>query len=337
MLITKPDYFDHFQCIADHCPDSCCKEWDVQVDSTTADYYRSLSGPLGDRLREVLHTEDGETVMTITDGRCPMWRDDGLCRIQAELGETALCKTCRDFPRLTHDYGDFLELQLELSCPEAAKFILTQNRPIMVTTETEDIQETDYDEEAMAVLKTTRETVLALLFDTSRPVGETLALSLLYGYHAQSELDGGDTRDFDADTALNSVKDFLKSGSSEEMTDFFLTLEILTPRWKQMLQAPAPAPWTHHHRALAGYLVQRYWLQAVADYDLYCRVKFIVILCLLVKHLGGDIFRTAQLLSKEIENNIENVEAILDAAYAHPAFTDDKILSMLLIPNSNTP
>ena len=59
-------------------------------------------------------------------------------------------------------------------------------------------------------------------------------------------------------------------------------------------------------------------------------MKFIVISCLLVKYLGGDIFRTAQLYSKEIENNIDNVEAILDAAYAHSAFTDDKILGMLL-------
>ena len=125
MLITKPDYFDRFRCIAGACPDSCCKEWDVQVDADSAAMYRALPGALGDRLREVLKEEDGETVMTILDGRCPMWRADGLCRIQAELGETALCKTCREFPRLTHDYGDFIELGLELSCPEAAKFILS--------------------------------------------------------------------------------------------------------------------------------------------------------------------------------------------------------------------
>jgi hypothetical protein len=59
-------------------------------------------------------------------------------------------------------------------------------------------------------------------------------------------------------------------------------------------------------------------------------VKFIIIACLLVKHLGGDIFRTVQLFSKEIENSIDNVEALLDGAYAHPAFTDDKILGFLL-------
>ena len=55
-----------------------------------------------------------------------------------------------------------------------------------------------------------------------------------------------------------------------------------------------------------------------------------LISCLLVSALGGDFVETAQLFSKEIENNVDNVEAILDAAYAHPAFTDDKLLGMLL-------
>ena len=316
--------------IAGACPDSCCKEWDVQVDDVSADLYRNLTGPLGDRLREVLSTEDGETVMTIIDGRCPMWRADGLCRIQAELGEEALCKTCREFPRLTHDYGDFVELQLELSCPEAAKHILSQSCPHTVTIETEGGEEAEYDEEAMTVLKTTREQALELLSDLSRPVPEALAAALLYGYQAQSELDGEEAQSFDADTALNNIREFIKSGDCHEITSFFRTLEILTPEWQTLLQSPSPAPWTDHHRALAAYLTQRYWLQAVSDYDLYCRVKFIIIACLLVKYLGGDIFRTAQLFSKEIENSIDNVEAILDAAYAHPAFTDDKILGLLL-------
>ena len=94
------------------------------MDEEAASFYRALPGVLGNDLRRVLKDEDGETVMAIIDGRCPMWRTDGLCRIQAELGHEALCKTCREFPRLTHDYGDFIEMGLELSCPEAARIIL---------------------------------------------------------------------------------------------------------------------------------------------------------------------------------------------------------------------
>ena len=329
MKIFKPSYFDSFRCIAGACPDSCCKEWAVQVDEASAEYYRSLTGPLGDRLREVLCDEDGETVMTITDGRCPMWREDGLCRIQAELGEEALCKTCREFPRLTHDYGDFLELGLELSCPEAAGWILSASDASLVSETVPGEGEAEYDEEAMSVLKTTRQTMLSLLSE-KRPVGELLALALLYGCQAQSELDSGDIQPFDADAALETAKSLAKSGNLQAMVDFFLELELLTPEWEALLRNPCPGPWDDRIPAMARYLVNRYWLQAVSDYDLYSRVKFLLIACLLVRTLGGDLSRTAQLWSKEIENDADNVDALLDGAYSHPAFTDDKLLGMLL-------
>ncbi len=330
MKCYKPDYFDAFRCIAGDCPDSCCKEWEVQVDAASAGYYRALSGSLGDRLREVLREEDGQTLMTITEGRCPMWRQDGLCRIQAELGEEALCTTCWEFPRLTHDYGDFVELGLELSCPEAAKWILCAPGAPLREEERPGGEAPDYDQEAMDLLMASRETMLKILSDPGRPIGEVLALGLLYGCQAQGELDGGEVLPFEADAALDSIRELAKPGDPPAMAAFFRELEILTPEWEALLQNPVPGDWDTHTLALARYLVSRYWLQAVADYDLYSRVKLVILACLLVRYLGGDIFRTAQLFSKEIENNAQNVDALLDGAYTHPAFTDDKVLGMLL-------
>ena len=329
MLISKPNYFDDFRCIGGSCPDSCCKEWGVQVDDISATYYRSLPGDLGDKLRSVLVEEDGETVMTIENGRCPMWRDDGLCRIQAELGEEALCKVCTEFPRLIHDYGDFIERTLELSCPEAARLIFAAQPGPMVIQEVPGEADAEYDAEAMAILKATRDTVLEILADTRRPVQESLALALLYGYQAQAELDGEEAQPFDPNAALESIQEFLKSAENT-LPEFFLTLEILTDTWKKRLLAPTPGQWSDAYRNLARYFVERYWLQAVSDYDLYSRVKFAIVSCLLVRQLGGDLQETAQLYSKEIENDADNVDAILDAAYSHPAFTDDKLLSLLI-------
>ena len=329
MIIRKPSYFDAFSCIAAGCPDSCCKEWDVQVDALSAAYYRSLPGALGDDLRRLLKDEDGETVMTIVDGRCPMWRQDGLCRIQAQLGEKALCKTCREFPRLTHDYGDFMERGLELSCPEAARMILSAPAAESIVEEIPG-GEAEYDADAMEVLLRTRENVLAILADTTHSVNESLALALLYGYQAQAELDGEEELPFEVDSALESVREFVKVPEISEIPDFFAGLEILTDTWAERLKHPAPGPWDHRFRALARYFVERYWLQAVSDYDLYCRVKYIIAGCILIRNLGGDLLATAQLYSKETENNIDNVEAILDGAYSHPAFTDDKLLGLLL-------
>ena len=330
MLITKPAYFDDFRCIASACPDSCCKEWDVLVDPQSASRYRSLPGKLGEDLRNVLHEEDGRTVMTITDGRCPMWRRDGLCRIQAELGEAALCDTCREFPRLRHDYGDFLELTLELSCPEAARIILSAPAADPVTLETDGGEEPEYDVEAMAALKETRARALALIDDTSRPIPHTLAVLLLYGCQAQGELDGEAAQPFDPEAALESAAEFARAGEIAPLLDFFSGLEILTPQWKARLAAPEERPWQEACRKLMRYFVERYWLQAVSDYDLYSRVKLMVISCLVIRSLGGDFLRTAQLYSKEIENNTDNVEALLDGAYSHSAFTDDKLLGLLL-------
>ena len=81
---------------------------------------------------------------------------------------------------------------------------------------------------------------------------------------------------------------------------------------------------------MARYFILRYWLQAVSDYDLISRVKLAVSACLVIHALGGDMTQTAQAFSKEIENDPDNVEAILDGAYTSPALTDTQLLTLLL-------
>ena len=330
MRITKPSYYDSFRCIAGACTDSCCKEWDVQVDDAAAEFYRNLPGQLGDRLRQVLKDEDGETVMTIVDGRCPMWREDGLCRIQAALGHDALCRTCREFPRLTHDFGDFRELGLELSCPEAARIILRNPEFSYICEDVSGGEAPEYDREAMEDLLRSRRVAREILSDGARPVNEVLALLLMYGYQAQAELDGEPVMAFDPDEALAAAENFAGSGDPQAFLNFFKELEILSPDWAERLNHPQYGPWLPAHRTLARYFVDRYWLQAVSDYDLVSRVKLAVVSCLAVCLLGGVLEETAQRYSKEIENDADNVDAILDGAYESPAFTDDRLLGLLL-------
>ena len=80
---------------------------------------------------------------------------------------------------------------------------------------------------------------------------------------------------------------------------------------------------------LLSYFAERYWLQAVSDYDLIGRAKFAVAACLMIYRLGGDFVATAQLFSKEIENDPENLGTVLDGAYTSPALTDTLLLSLL--------
>ena len=325
-----PAYYSKFQCIAADCPDSCCKEWEVDVDQDAAAFYRSLQGSLGDRLRQVLKdTEDG-TVMVIEEGRCPMWRSDGLCRIQAELGHDALCHVCRTFPRLSHDYGSLTELGLELSCPEAARLILEDVSGEVFCQEVPGTGEAE-DPWALEVLYRSRERYLQFLESRTCSLPQALAVLLLYGYDVQAELDGGEPAQLDPNALLAEASGYAQEGQSQPIFDFLQTLEILTEHWRDCLETPrSAASWPEMALPFARYLIRRYWLQAISDYDLVCRVKFIIIACLILSHLPGTPLEMAQLFSKEIENDPDNVEALLDAAYTCPAFTDVQLLSLLL-------
>lgn len=331
MNVFIPEYYNHFRCIASRCPDSCCKEWDVDVDPETAARYRALPGALGDRLRQVLQDTPDGTVMTIESGRCPMWRQDGLCRIQAELGHDALCTVCRQFPRLHHDYGDFIELGLELSCPEAARLILTSPEQALLTQTLPGGETPEYDTQVMACLRQSRAAALTFLDAGDYSIPETLAILLLYAHEVQSQIDGGELATLAPEQTLYHAKQLAQPATMVSIFDFFKNLEILTPQWRSRLDAgPVRGNWENSIRALARYFICRYWLQAVSDFDLVCRVKLLVIACLLVRSLGGNTVQTAQQFSKEIENDPDNVDAILDAAYTSPAFTDTALLGLLL-------
>jgi lysine-N-methylase len=269
--------------------------------------------------------------MEIEDGRCPMWRQDGLCRIQAELGHGALCQTCRDFPRLRHEYGNFMERGLELSCPEAARLILNSDATLVTAEEDIPTEEPDYDEECMTILLRSRDAVLRYLEETSHTPGEALAVLLLYGHSVQAELDGGEEEAFCPESLLEEARQYAGDGDMGSLLSVLSELEMLTPTWPARLRNPAQAPlWAPELKRLAAYMVTRYWLQAVSDYDLVCRVKLAIVACLTVYALGGDLTETAQQFSKEIENNTDNMEALLDAAYTTNALTDLNLLRLLL-------
>ncbi len=331
MKLRYPACFTAFQCIAAACPDSCCKEWDVLVDDQSAARYQSQPGPLGEALRQHLYQDNGRWYFAITQGRCPMWQADGLCRIQAELDHDALCQTCREFPRIHHDFGDFMEWGLELSCPQVARMLFSGADTAWVETEAPGGDAAEYDPQDMALLLRTRERMLAILSDHTRPVPEVLALALLYGYRAQDALDGGPEVAFDIGEELAFGRSAAKAAEPQEILDFYKNLEILTEKWANMLENPQfPEQWDPKLLILARYGVQRYWLQAISDFDLVGRTKMIVLSCVLVHLLGGKTEETAQIYAKEIENNAENVEAILDGAYSVPGLTDDKLLGLLL-------
>ena len=120
-----PPHYAAFHCIAGACPDSCCKEWEIVVDAESVEKYQMVSGELGNRLRQAMITDaDGDVIFQEREKRCPFWNAQQLCDIHGGLGEAALCETCRQFPRVTQDYGDFIEYDISPACPEAARLLM---------------------------------------------------------------------------------------------------------------------------------------------------------------------------------------------------------------------
>ena len=328
MKLRYPSYYEAFSCIAGDCPDSCCHEWDVQVDADAAARYRTMEGDLGDALRASLYDEDGETYLRNENGRCPMWRTDGLCRIQAEQGHDALCQVCQQFPRLRHDYGNFVELGLELSCPEAARLIL-ERPPELVTQTVPGGEEPEYDGEIMDILRRSRPAALALLENGHYTVPQRLRLLLMLGYHVQAAIDGAELLPFDPDAALMEAAQFAGTPDADALAQVYWELEILTDRWQEKLDALTAPRWEEGLCRIAQYGVLRHWYQAVSDWDLSSRIKLLLSGCALLARLPGALRDNAQLWSKEIENSAVNLDALLDGAYTQPGLTDANLLSLL--------
>ena len=126
MLLEYPLFYPDFACIGKACKDSCCRDWLIDIDFDTAEKYQNMGGALGEKLRKKLHKKDGEFYFAVEkDGRCPFLQEDGLCEIQRCRGEEELSKVCDAYPRRESMVYPYMQLDLHLSCEEAAKAILS--------------------------------------------------------------------------------------------------------------------------------------------------------------------------------------------------------------------
>ena len=134
MKTVIPDYYKYFRCIASACRHTCCAGWEIDVDRESAEKYEKVPGTIGDKLRlsmepapEYERNDENYSHFRLLSGdRCPFLREDNLCQLIVELGESSLCQICRDHPRFRNFWNDRVEMGLGLACEEAARIILTQ-------------------------------------------------------------------------------------------------------------------------------------------------------------------------------------------------------------------
>lgn len=131
MKLIAPDYYASFSCIGSECKHNCCIGWEIDVDDFSFSYYKSLTGNLGEKLKENIFVDDfGAHFVLDHNNRCPFLTSDGLCEIINEIGEVALCDICADHPRFRNSYSNHTEIGIGLSCEEAARIILTNENPV---------------------------------------------------------------------------------------------------------------------------------------------------------------------------------------------------------------
>lgn len=133
------DYMENFECIGDRCEDTCCAGWGIQIDKSTYKKYQKVNTP---QLRSIIKSNvkrikkgkpNNESFATISldkNNACPLLDRQGLCQIHSQLGEKALSKTCRTYPRVENWVDGMLEISATLSCPEAARLALLNKNGI---------------------------------------------------------------------------------------------------------------------------------------------------------------------------------------------------------------
>lgn len=164
MKYYYPDYYDEFQCVPGHaCPDSCCIRWQITVDSETLRRYRQTGGDLGKRMAEKIDFKTGRITPHGEDNRCEFLNEDNLCDIVLELGEEALCETCRTHPRHEEVYLNVRERSLALTCPVFCRQLLEREEPVqIIEKEEKEFPDVDlyFDKELFDEILHTRNTLL---------------------------------------------------------------------------------------------------------------------------------------------------------------------------------
>ncbi len=329
-----PSYYKKFKCVAADCSDSCCAQWQIVVDDYTLQLYSEVQGELGEKLRSVQEIdEDGDCVFRLCKGKCPFWEKSGLCEIHRCLGEDYLCDTCREYPRAVQDYGDFAEHDLSLSCPEAAKIILSED---CLCEDTDEVvfdipdEKITYNPCAMNMLKNAREIICGLIRNKRITVTEALAQSYFYSVKVQKALKNNEY----GKVPLSLCRSYTpKDIQYTELIDSFLKMEILTDEWRKMLlearklgntslysteyadALQAMDSFDTAYRNMLIHYMYRYWLRAAFDRDVMGKTDKMITAYAVLRRMQTAYYvknkelpfsasvRMVQLYSKEIEHN----------------------------------
>lgn len=291
MKMYAPKYYKSFKCIADRCEHSCCVGWEICIDDDTLERYESLDGGYGDIIKSSISYYGDPHFGLCSDDRCPHLDDQGLCKIISNLGEGYICDICREHPRF-YNYTDVAEVGLGISCPEAARIILSS--PDYMTME--EVGEVSADGEIEFNGRIMRDKIYTILSDSSLSYSDRLAK--IYESYSIS---------------LGSDAEWVKKLSALEYLD-----ESHRDLFINYSSSDHPSSAEQYLERFLAYLIYRHCTEAFDSEDFVLRLKF----CLFCERLAAfltisegvsslsEVAKLVSIISEELEYSEENTEAL---------------------------
>lgn len=297
MKIVKPTFYKTFKCIAGDCPDSCCQGWEVDADSDSLEYYKTLDNSLEikKRIDSVLSKDEFDnTIFTLAPKkRCPFLNDKNLCDMHIAIGGEHTPYTCRTFPRFIYDFGGTREIGISFSCPVASDMMYNTESFDFETEVNSDLPTlNDIDAEKYFLLYKGRAEAYKIAKDKNKSIRERLNDLLDLGVLLQEKLlpydEGGDDIAF---------------------FDVFKNPELINPEWKEKVEnfSLKQVSDTQSNENILMYFLYKYLMQAVYDYDALSKIKMAVLGVLINTYFGEDSW-TVHLWSKETEHSQYNMD-----------------------------
>lgn len=297
MKIVKPTFYKTFKCIAGDCPDSCCQGWEVDADSDSLEYYKTLDNSLEikKRIDSVLSKDEFDnTIFTLAPKkRCPFLNDENLCDMHIAIGGEHTPYTCRTFPRFIYDFGATREIGISFSCPVASDMMYNTESFDFETDINSDLPTlNDIDAEKYFLLYKGRAEAYKIAKDKNKSIRERLNDLLDLGVLLQEKL-------FPYDEGGDDIAFF----------DVFKNPELINPEWKEKVEnfSLKQVSDTQSKENILMYFLYKYLMQAVYDDDALSKIKMAVLGVLINTYFGEDSW-TVHLWSKETEHSQYNMD-----------------------------
>ena len=343
MKFIKPNFYDKFRCTASACSDTCCAGWEIDIDPDTREYYESIEGEFGDRLREQIEElPEGTACFRLGEGdRCPFLTDDNLCEVILELGENALCEICREHPRFYEQIGDRMEMGVGLCCEEACRLLFEEKEPItFITTTVGELPDVMILPDSGMEVYRLRDEAFRLVQDRTLPLRVRMHRLLEFGERVQKKL-CGTAAPADLPTAETLPM------AREALFQYMETLEPYDDTWPETVHLLDDASLAVNlddidggYENLMVYFLYRHFARGALDGHLAARVKFCAVsvwfICLMNTHCletTGEFTPWDRIVctkdySKQVEYSAENMEDMLMALHEDPAFSTENLKRM---------